>query len=254
VNSLLKIPLDFLRFVFKTTLPLFIIILNKVNIILADSNDLIRIGLRTILMAELDATIVGEAKNERELMEQIDSFGASVVVIDFTSEGFTIDTIQRISGKNKEVKFLAVTSAQNAQTLVDALRSGVTSYVKKDCELSEIVNAVSETNRGNKFFCGQILETIQRANIDIYDLDFDSFSCEPVILSERENEIITLIAEGHTNEIIAEQLFLSKHTVNTHRKNIMAKLGVKNTAGIVMYAVKTDVVSPNKFLFAPSLN
>ena len=138
--------------------------------------------------------------------------------------------------------------------MVDALRSGVTSYVKKDCELSEIVDAVRETSRGNKFFCGQILETIQRANIDVNDLDFDSFSCEPVVLSERENEIIVLIAEGHTNEIIAEQLFLSKHTVNTHRKNIMAKLGVKNTAGIVMYAVKTDLVSPNKFLFAPSLN
>ena len=60
-----------------------------------------------------------------------------------------------------------------------------------------------------------------------------------------------MIAEGLTNEQIAIQLFLSKHTVNTHRKNIMAKLGVKNTAGIVMYAVKTNLVSPNKFLFAP---
>ncbi|MEY4289265.1 MAG: hypothetical protein RLZZ30_1353 [Bacteroidota bacterium] len=240
--------------VFKSNVPLFIIILNKVNVILADSNDLIRIGLRAILMAELHVTIVGEARNEKELVDQLKTFGASVVLIDFTSEGFSIDTIQRISAKDKSVKFLALTSAQSAQTLVDALRSGVMSYVKKDCELSEIVNAVSETNRGNKFFCGQILETIQRANIDVNDLDFESFSCEPVILSERENEIIVLIAEGHTNEMIAEQLFLSKHTVNTHRKNIMAKLGVKNTAGIVMYAVKTDLVSPNKFLFAPSLN
>ena len=224
------------------------------NLILADSNDLIRLGLRTVLTAELNVTIVGEARNEKELVSQLAAFGASVVLIDFTSEGFTIDTIQRISSKYPSLKFLAVTSAQNAQTLVDALRSGVTSYVKKDCELSEIVDAVRETSRGNKFFCGQILETIQRANIDVNDLDFDSFSCEPVVLSERENEIIVLIAEGHTNEIIAEQLFLSKHTVNTHRKNIMSKLGVKNTAGIVMYAVKTELVSPNKFLFAPSLN
>ena len=233
---------------------MFISILNKVNLILADSNDLMRLGLRTVLTAELNVTIVGEARNEKELVSQLAAFGATVVLIDFTSEGFTIDTIQRISSKDPSLKFLAVTSAQNAQTLVDALRSGVTSYVKKDCELSEIVDAVRETSRGNKFFCGQILETIQRANIDVNDLDFDSFSCEPVVLSERENEIIVLIAEGHTNEIIAEQLFLSKQTVNTHRKNIMAKLGVKNTAGIVMYAVKTDLVSPNKFLFAPSLN
>ena len=126
------------------------------------------------------------------------------------------------------------------------------SYVKKDCELSEIVNAVNETSRGNKFFCGQILETIQKAEIDVNDLDFDSFSCEAVVLSQRENEIIKLVAEGNTNGKIAELLFLSNHTINTHRKNIMAKLGVKNTAGIVMYAVKMNIVSPNKFLFAPS--
>ena len=254
MNTLLKIHEDFYELFLKTPVPLFISILNKVNLILADSNDLMRLGLRTVLTAELNVTIVGEARNEKELVSQLAAFGASVVLIDFTSEGFTIDTIQRISSKDPSLKFLAVTSAQNAQTLVDALRSGVTSYVKKDCELSEIVDAVRETSRGNKFFCGQILETIQRANIDVNDLDFDSFSWEPVVLSERENEIIVLIAEGHTNEIIAEQLFLSKHTVNTHRKNIMAKLGVKNTAGIVMYAVKTDLVSPNKFLFAPSLN
>jgi DNA-binding NarL/FixJ family response regulator len=73
------------------------------------------------------------------------------------------------------------------------------------------------------------------------------------VLSERENEIIILIAEGLTNEQIAEQLFLSKHTINTHRKNIMSKLGVKNTAGIVMYAVKMNLISPNKFLFAPTV-
>lgn len=223
------------------------------NVILADSNDLIRIGLRTILSAQRDITISGEATNNDELIEQLNSFGASVVIIDYTSPGFDINIVPKVQQKFKRVRFLAITPEQSAQTLVDALRSGITSYVKKDCDLSEIVNAVSETARGNKFFCGQILEAIQKANIDVNDLDFDSFTCEAVVLSERENEIIVLIAEGNTNEQIAEQLFLSKHTVNTHRKNIMAKLGVKNTAGIVMYAVKTNLVSPNKFLFAPSL-
>ena len=69
------------------------------------------------------------------------------------------------------------------------------------------------------------------------------------LISKRESEIIVLISEGFTNTQIAEKLFLSSHTVNTHRKNIMSKLGVKNTAGIVMYAVKMNLISPNKFLF-----
>ena len=220
------------------------------HVILADSNDLVRVGMRTIVNSHGGFQIVGEAKDKEELLEQVKNFGASVILIDYTSPGFDIDIIPRVLSEQKEVKFLAITPEQSAQTLVDALRSGVKSYVKKDCDLGEIINAVEETWRGNKFFCGQILETIQRASINVDDIDFESFSCEPVILSERENEIITLIAEGLTNAQIAEQLFLSNHTINTHRKNIMGKLGVKNTAGIVMYAVKTNLVSPNKFLFA----
>lgn len=220
------------------------------KIILADSNELIRIGMRTVLGSEKNLEIVGEATSNDELLSLMKNFGSDIVLIDYTSYGFSIDIIPKVLSKYPNVSFVAITPEQSAQTLVNALRSGVKSYVKKDCDVSEIINSVKETGRGNKFFCGQILETIQRASIDVEDIDFESFSCEPVLLSERENEIIIYIAEGQTNAQIAEALFLSNHTINTHRKNIMAKLGVRNTAGIVMYAVKTNLVSPNKFLFA----
>lgn len=227
-------------------------ILNKMGIIIADSNDIMRIGLRTVLSNDSSLTIVGDAQNNQELLDQIKSFGASMVLIDFTSQGFDINIISKVLKHDASVKFVAITPDQSAQTLVDAIRSGVISYVKKDCELSEILDAVKETKKGNRFFCGQLLETIQRANIDVHDIDVDGFTCEAVILTERETEIIKLIAEGLTNIQIADSLFLSTHTINTHRKNIMSKLGVRNTAGIVMYAVKTELVHPNKFLFAPT--
>ena len=220
------------------------------KLVLADSNELIRIGLRTVINSQLKIDIVGEAINNEDLFKLISSFETDIVLIDYTSPGFSIDVIPKIVSSFPFVKFVAITPEQSAQTLVEALRSGVSSYVKKDCDISEIINAIKETKQGNKFFCGQVLETIQRASINVKDIDFASFSCEPVLLSERENEIIVYISEGQTNAQIAENLFLSNHTINTHRKNIMAKLGVKNTAGIVMYAVKTQLVSPNKFLFA----
>ena len=222
------------------------------GIIIADSNDIMRIGLRTVLSNDPSLTIVGDAQNNQELIDQIKAFGASIVLIDFTSQGFDINVISKVLRHDSTVKFVAITPDQSAQTLVDAIRSGVISYVKKDCELSEILDAVKETKKGNRFFCGQLLETIQRANIDVHDIDVDGFTCEAVILTERETEIIKLIAEGLTNIQIADYLFLSAHTINTHRKNIMSKLGVRNTAGIVMYAVKTELVYPNKFLFAPN--
>lgn len=220
------------------------------KVLIADSNFISLNGLRAILSNERDLIITGEARNEDELMDHIKLFSPDVVVIDYTVDGFSIDSVPRVLRDFPEVKFVAVTPEQSAQTLVDALRGGIFSYIKKDCDISEIVDSVLETYKGNRFFCGQILETIHTANIDVDDIDCDALTCEPLSLSEREMEIITLIAEGYTNTQIAEMIFLSTHTVNTHRKNIMGKLGVKNTAGIVMYAVKINLVTPNKFLFA----
>lgn len=224
------------------------------KLILADSNEIMRIGLRTLLQTVGNLQIVGEARSSEELIELVKSFDVNLVLLDYTAKGFSIDVIPQALQQRNELNIIAITPEQSAPTLVHALRSGVKSYVKKDCDTQEIIDSVKETGRGNKFFCGQILETIRDASINVDDIDIDALSCEPVSLSERENEIITLIAEGLTNQQIADQLFLSNHTINTHRKNIMSKLGVKNTAGIVMYAVKTNLVSPNKFLFAGDSN
>ncbi|XOV68232.1 MAG: LuxR C-terminal-related transcriptional regulator [Fluviicola sp.] len=224
------------------------------KIVLADTNELIRLGIRVLLKSELNCEIVGEASNSPELVEILESFEVDVIIMDFVSPGFEIDDIAVIRREFPKINILAITPEQSAQVLVDALRAGVTSYVKKDCSFTEIIEAVKETAKENKFFCGQILETIQEANLNIDDIELDSFTCEPVLISKRESEIITLIAEGNTNTQIADKLFLSSHTINTHRKNIMSKLGVKNTAGIVMYAVKTNLISPNKFLFTSDSN
>ncbi len=219
------------------------------NLILAESNELLRIGLRTIFK-DVDIQIVGDVSNSDELISQLKSFDADVVLIDYTSEGFSIDVIPKALAVQPNLKFVAITPIQSGQTIIHALKSGVQSHVKKDCSLVEIIDSVKETYKGKKFFCGQILETIHKEGIDVQELSDAEFTCEPIILSSREIEVITLIAEGFTNIEISEQLFLSKHTVNTHRKNIMNKLGVKNTAGIVMYAVKEKYTTPNKFLFA----
>jgi DNA-binding NarL/FixJ family response regulator len=219
------------------------------KVILADSTSLIRVGLRSVFSNQKDVQIVGEANSSDELLSIIDNFEADVIVLDFTAPNFSIDVIPEVNRRNSNVRFVAITPEQEAFIIVDAMRAGVHSYVKKDCSLQEIKECVEATYNGNKFFCGQILEKLGRANTDLSELDFDGFTCDPILLSDRENEIIKFIAEGFTNPQIAEKIHLSAHTINTHRKNIMNKLGVKNTAGIVLYAVKINLVSPNKFLF-----
>ena len=222
----------------------------KISILLADSNPLIRFGLKSIFTDKKEYEIIGEVVSSAELIKKLKLLKPDVVLIDYTSPDFSIDVIPQALQVNSHVKFVAITPEQSGITLVNAIKSGITSYIKKDCDIDEIVDSVKETAAGGKFFCGQILETIRREAIQVDNIENIDFSCAPLTLSNRELEIIQLIAEGYTNDQISEKLFLSKHTIATHRKNIMAKLGVNNTASIVMYAVKTQLVSPNKFLFS----
>jgi len=219
-----------------------------VKLIIADSSELILEGLRTTFDSS-DVDILEILKNGEDLKKSVNIKDADVLLIDFVSEGFSIDNISQAYRSMSTPNIVAITNEQSGHTIISALKAGVKSYVKKTCSIQEITDAVASTAKGEAFFCGQIVEAIQSESIDIEDFNEEGFTCEPIKLSVRETEIIKLISEGHTNGQIAEKLFLSSHTVNTHRKNIMSKLGVNNTASIVMYAVKSKIISPNKFLF-----
>ena len=218
------------------------------RILIADSHELASCGLHATLRSHGLDEVVGHARNEGELMELVDHFSPDVVVLDFVADGFSVETIVKLKAKGR-LRILALTDAQTGTTLVHALRAGLDGYVKKDCDLLEIVEAVKETHRGRKFYCGQILEAIREEGIDLESLDVVDPSCAGVSLSKRELEVIRMIAEGFTNPQISERLFVSTHTVTTHRRNILQKLGVNNTASVVMYAVQSGLVSPNRFLF-----
>ncbi|MFN8697747.1 MAG: LuxR C-terminal-related transcriptional regulator [Flavobacteriales bacterium] len=222
-----------------------------IRIVIADSNHLIRAGLNAVLSQYDDFELVGEADSSEKLIDLVRHFRPDVVLVDFAARDFSVDVVQRCLRVSPQSRLVAITPEQSGVTIVNALRAGITSYIKTDCDVHEIVHSIRETNSGGRFFCGQILESIRRESIEVDDLEIRELSCEPVSISERELEVIRLIAEGYTNNEIATKLFLSPHTVNTHRKNIMQKLGVNNTAAIVLYAVKTELVSPNKFLFSP---
>lgn len=221
----------------------------RIRTLLADHSELSLIGLRAIFADVPRVELVGEARDAIELQALLVRTRPDVVLIDHTAEGFGADAIRDGVRRSRRTRFVAITPDPSQVALMSALRGGVTSYIKKDCDINEIIDAVLHTADGQKFFCGKILEAIQRASLDVERLTEDPLSCEPVTLSERECEIIALIAEGCSYTRIADRLNLSAHTVTTHRKNIMQKLGVNNTAAVVLYAVKNGLVSPNKFLF-----
>ncbi len=221
-----------------------------IKLFIADSNELIRVGLRCVFNEVEEVEIVGAAGCSTDLLRQLNEQEVDVVLIDFTAPGFDIETIPAMLSKHRNLRCVAITPIQSGYIIASALRAGVMSYVKKDCSLTEIIDAVKSVAAGSKFFCGQVLDAVRQESIDPDEIVAGGgISCDPLQLSDREQEVITLIAEGYTNAKIADKLFLSLHTVNTHRKNIMQKLGVNNTAAIVMFCVKNQLVSSNKFLF-----
>lgn len=227
--------------------------MSNTSIIIADSSTVGRLGLNAVVSDLKGYEVVSEALNTNELLDQLSEVKAKLVIINFLSEGFDIDAILKIRKESIGTKILAVTPVQSSQTIISAMKAGVDSYIKKSCDLDEIIDAIHRTANGSNFFCGKILESIKKDSIEVSHLTNSAeLSCDAIALSKREKEVLCLIAEGLTNSAIADKLFLSSHTVTTHRKNIMIKLGVNNTAGIVMYAVKSGIVSPNKFLFQAS--
>ncbi len=224
--------------------------MERIRVLIADGQELSRVGASSVIDQHEHLECVAVLSHGEGLKEAIEKEVPDVVLIDHTSSGFSIECIPFVLEHHPDTRFVAITPDRSGLAIQTALRSGIMSYIKKDCSVEEICNALIETAKGHKFFCGKILEAVSEVGIEPDSIEREYLDCEAVSLSERESEIIKLIAEGYTNHRIAEKLFISDHTVTTHRKNIMKKLGVRNTAGIVLYAVKTELVSPNRFFFA----
>lgn len=219
------------------------------TIAIAASSPVFRLGLAQLVAHSPSFDWAGEAQDQESLMVLLESFSPDVVILDFLSSGFSTETIRCGKRISPQSRFLAMSEATTSAGILRALRSGLAGYIKKDCDVAEVLQAMEATGQGERFFCGQILDVLHADQVPLSDLERFEMSCDPVVLTDREVQVLGLIAEGLTNLAIAERLFLSAHTVHTHRKNIMQKLGLKNTAAMVMYAVKAGVVSPNHFLF-----
>lgn len=224
--------------------------MEKIKIIIADSNFLSRKGLALLINECEDFKLLGESKTSSELLNMAKVHDPDLIIIDYSSANFSIDTIAHIKKKFPDAQILAITLIQNNRVVARAFDLGVVSHLLIECDQDEIMEAIYKTAKGEKFVCGRIVEAILNGTKPV---DLTNFNCDGINVSEREMEIIKLIAEGLSNKEVADKLFLSTHTVTTHRKNIMAKLGLNNTAGLVLFAVRENLVSPDHFAFS-SLN
>lgn len=222
-----------------------------VKVLIADKNFLSRVGLELLVGElkgfELAPTVCGD---KQSLLSQLQLSKPNLLLLDFMSLGITPSELADIVKKFPRTRFLVITEMLVKNELNKVLTSGVTSYLLKDCDKTEILEAINSTIKGEKFICGKIVAFLTAApEIKTSNSFIKSLGCDGISVTDREIDIIRGIAEGLSNKLIADKLKLSTHTVNTHRKNIMSKLGVNNTAGVVMFAVKNQLLETNFSLF-----
>ncbi|TSJ44068.1 response regulator transcription factor [Mucilaginibacter corticis] len=198
-----------------------------IDILLADNQILTREGIKAMLADILDMNIAGNAMHFIELDELINKHQPRVIIFDPNyNQKFTVDHVKAIQAKYPATRILILSNRHDRTEVLQLIDLGIKNYVFKECSREELVRAIYSTAKGEQFFCKNTFETLF-GNKLIAEKD-DTLPQ----LSSRESELIRLIADGLTNKDIAERLFLSIHTIKTHRKNIIKKLGFtfKNTA------------------------
>jgi len=222
-----------------------------INLVIGDSSILIRLGIKALLEDQSFLNFLNDASNKEELFFNNKVFKPDLIIVDLESLMLNETEVGLLKKQNKKLKILGISKNITKKVIQHYLNQGVTSFLLKECDKSEIIEAITTTHQGIQFLCGKIAHSLT-TNLDSeLTLEYlKNVSCEGLIVSEREAEVIMHISNGLSNKQIADTMFLSTHTVNTHRKNIMNKLGVNNTAGIVMYAVRNNLLNNNPYLFS----
>jgi DNA-binding NarL/FixJ family response regulator len=210
------------------------------NIIVADNSVLMREGFKALMQGTYSVSI-NEVTEKANLLSSLKKYKPQILVIDPVSMQITPTDVSQIKKQFTALQILAISPMLPKEEISLLLNAGITSFLLKECDKQEICDAIDNTEKGMRFLCGQIIDALT-ADIEVAKTFSKKTSCEGFAISEREIEIIKHIALGLSNKQIAEKLFLSFHTVHTHRKNVMQKLRVNNTAGVVMFAVKNNLL------------
>jgi DNA-binding NarL/FixJ family response regulator len=214
----------------------------KTRILIADDHTLVRGGLRTVLDGEPDLHVVAEAEDGAQAVARALNDDIDLAILDISMPRKTgLQAAQELSHRRPELRILILTMHDNEQYFFEALKAGASGYVLKAAPNRDLVEACRAAMRGEPFLypaavTALIRDYLKRATHD------DTTPEDP--LTPRELEVVKLIAEGHTSEEIAEQLVISKKTVDRHRANILEKLGMRNRVELTRYAIRRGLVEP----------
>ncbi|MBX2845166.1 MAG: response regulator transcription factor [Saprospiraceae bacterium] len=218
-----------------------------ISILLADDHQLLIDGIKAILSDEDQFVIAGEAHNGKEVLDFLKTDTPDVLIMDINMpEMDGIETLKVLQGENKDLKIIILSSYDDIRLIKEVLKMGVDSYLTKSSAAENILNAVNAVIKGKKYFDedvqAQMIKAFPGVDSSKNKRKRSREGVMPISLTNREIDVLRLIAQEYSSREIGEQLFLSSNTVETHRKNLIKKLNVKNSIGLVKYAIQYDLV------------
>lgn len=211
-----------------------------VTIVLADDHPVVRLGIRNLLEAEAQFTIVGEIADALQVIPQVEALKPDVLVLDLVMPGLNgLEITRRVSRSAPQTRIIVLSMHANEAYVIEALRNGASGYVLKGSEAGELVRAIHAVLGGGRYLSPPLSEQA----IEMYVEKAAGVPLDPYdTLSAREREVLHLAAEGHTSPEIAARLYISTRTVETHRANLMRKLALRTQTDLVRYALRRGIL------------
>ncbi len=212
------------------------------KVFIADDHPVLRDGIKPIFSQLPDFDIAGEAQTGAETLEKVVSLKPDVIIMDITMPDMDgITATSQITEKLPEAKVVILSMHTDVQHAIDAFRAGATAYVLKDSRPEELLLAVKKSMAGQKYASPAVAEGLLNDFVEVIKKgpSHDPFDS----LSDREKEVLALIADGSTSKEIGEKLFISISTVKSHRNNIMKKLNIGDMAGLIKMAIRKGMIA-----------
>ncbi len=210
--------------------------MKAIKVLILDFQFLTREGLIKLTKSTQNFDLVGVLEDEKQCMNQVTQLQPDVFILGYPEHQLDINETLIEVTKMQASKVLIVTNEVEKGHIQNLLSFGVKGIVTKRCSQTEIIHAIESVAKSNRFFCNSILEIVMAPHEEVPTY------CEPADLSKRELEVLELIAKGYRTVDIAEKLFVSVHTINSHRKNILKKLNLKSPAQLIVYALESKLV------------
>ena len=217
-----------------------------IRLFIADDHEIFRDGLALMLSKQKDIELIGQAENGRELIEKVELLLPDLILTDIKMPLMDgVEATRQILKKNPTQKIIALSMFDEENLIVDMLEAGARGYLLKNADKQEILEAIHTVCENNTYYCRK---TSSKLASMIVKSKFNPYKkTKAVEFNEREKEIVRYICQQCTAQQIAEKLFLSKRTVEGYRTKILEKMNVKNTAGVVIFALKHNLISEAEY-------